>query len=290
MIITVASGKGGTGKTFIAANLAYAESRRRDVTLVDCDADEPNLHLYFPSDSMIQPVSSPVPVIERDRCTLCGACARFCRFGALTILRDRHLFLRSLCHGCGGCRIVCPEEAITESAYDLGEVRDARSGESIRLITGVLKEGEARVDPVVHAAIALAGTVPVQIRDAAPGTGCPVAVSLRDCDVAILVTEPTPFGFHDLVPAADLCNDLGVPAGVVINRDIGGTSQVDRFCSDRGLPVLLRVPLDREIAAVQNRGDLVCRVDSSRVGTFQRLFDAATALAGGERRICTLPW
>lgn len=260
------------------------------MTLVDCDAEEPNLHLYFPADYTIQPVSSPVPVIDQDRCTLCGACARFCRFGALTILRDCHLFLQNLCHGCGGCRVVCPEDAITESAYGLGEVRDARPVESIRLITGALTEGEARVDPVIHAAIARAGTVPAQIRDAAPGTGCPVMVSLRDCDVAILVTEPTPFGLHDLVPAADLCNDLEVPAGVVINRDIGGTSQVDRFCNERGLPVLLRIPLDKEIAAVQNRGDLVCRAYPSRVRTFQALYDTATVLAGGEKRICTLPW
>ncbi|MBP7411177.1 MAG: ATP-binding protein [Methanoculleus sp.] len=257
MKIAIASGKGGTGKSTVAANLAWALARSRDVALVDCDVEEPNLHLFFPAATTDVPVTTPVPVIDPARCTLCGECGKFCRFGALAVVKDCVLTFPHLCHSCGGCTLVCPQGAVREVPRTIGRIACSRPLSRLVLISGVLNEGEVQAPAVIRAAKARAEGHPLVIYDASPGIACPVIETLEGSDFCLLVTESTPFGLHDLRLAAEVAEEVGIPAGVVINRSDGEDAATVAFCRERGLPVLMTIPFSREIAAVQNRGGLI---------------------------------
>lgn len=259
MKIVVASGKGGTGKSTIIANLAYALSMTRDVVLVDCDVEEPNLHLFYPAPSHDLPVTVAVPDIDHTRCTFCGECGSFCRYGALTILKDRHLFLPELCHSCGGCRLVCPTGAIHDLRRKIGIIQCRAPAPMLTLITGVLQEGEVMAPPVIKMAKRLAEGHPLILYDASPGIACPVIETLGGADFCLFVTESTPFGLHDLTLAVSVAEELCIPSGVVINRSDGEDEEIVRFCSDHSIPILMTIPFDRQIAAVQNAGGLITR-------------------------------
>lgn len=280
MKLVVASGKGGTGKTTVAANLAFSLARSREVVAVDCDVEGPNLHLYFPSASCEVPARVPVPAFDSDRCTLCGECSRFCRFGAISVLPTGVFFLPDLCHSCGGCLYVCPEHAIRDESRTVGTVRSARPLSSLTMIGGALGEGEVQGPAVVRQAKALAGDAPLVILDSPPGIGCTVIETLKGADACLLVTESTPFGAHDLALAADVAAQLGLPAGVVINRSDGADRGLRQVCRDLGLPVLMTIPFAREIAAIQNRGGLIAREHEGWRSRFATLFDAACDLGG----------
>ncbi len=277
MKLAIASGKGGTGKTMMAANLAFTLARTRQVTLIDCDVEEPNLHLFFPAPAEIQEVSVPVPVIDAGRCRHCGKCGEFCQYGALTVLPDRVLFFPELCHSCGGCRLVCPEDAIHEEPRRIGTLSFANAFAGLNLITGTLDTGSPHAVPVIRAAKKVAARDPVIIIDTAPGTSCPVVEALDGCDAGILVTESTPFGLHDLALAADVADRLGIPVGVVINRSDGKDEETRRFCTDRNLEIMLTIPFSREIAAIQSRGDLLCKVRPEWQNEFSSIFEKCVA-------------
>jgi MinD superfamily P-loop ATPase len=283
MKIALASGKGGTGKTMVAGNLAEVLYRQREVVLADCDVEEPNLHLFFPAQAETEPVTIPVPRFDESLCTRCGKCADACRFGAVTVLPSRILFLPPLCHACGGCLLACPEGAVTEGERRVGEVRVSRPGEHLRLVSGFLDSGEIHAPRVVRAVKEWAGDAPLVILDAPPGIACPVIETLEGCDACLLVTESTPFGLHDLALAAELAGYLHIPVGIVINRSDGADDGIRAYAQEKGLPVLLTIPFDRRIAEVQNRGKLICREIPGWEGTFADLFARAEALAG-ERR------
>ena len=259
MRIAIASGKGGTGKSTVAANLAWALARSRDVALVDCDVEEPNLHLFFPAPATEMPVTTPVPEIDAERCTLCGECGKFCRFGALAVLKDSVLTFPHLCHSCGGCTLVCPQGAVREVPRTIGRVTCSRPLPRLTLISGILNEGEVQAPAVIRAAKTLAEGHPLTLYDASPGIACPVIETLEGSDACILVTESTPFGLHDLRLAVEVAETLGISAGVVINRSDGQDEATVAFCREHGLPVLMTIPFSREIAAVQNRGGLISR-------------------------------
>ncbi len=280
MRLVVASGKGGTGKTTVAANLAFTLARSREVVAVDCDVEGPNLHLYFPSASCETPARVPVPVFDSDRCTLCGECGRFCRFGAISILPTGVFFLPDLCHSCGGCQYVCPENAIRDESRTVGTVRSARPLPSLTLIGGALEEGEVQGPAVVRQVKALARDAPLAVLDAPPGIGCTVIETLKGEDACLLVTESTPFGAHDLVLASEVAGQLGLPAGVVINRSDGDDRGIRQICRELDLPVLMTIPFDRSIAAIQNRGGLIAREHEGWRSRFAALFDAACDLGG----------
>ncbi|MDO9522361.1 MAG: ATP-binding protein [Methanocorpusculum sp.] len=258
MKIVIASGKGGTGKTMVAANMAYAVSRQEHVSLVDCDVEEPNLHLYFPGEPRSVPVKTRIPVIDQHVCTLCGACGRFCRYGALTVLKDRVLFFSEMCHSCGGCMIACPEHAITEEDHVIGSVEIRNISDTLTLYSGIMDPGQVLAPPIIHAAKEQAASG-LMVCDAAPGIACPVIEASSDADFILLVTEPTPFGVANLSQMAELTRMLGIPAAVVINRSFGDDEVVHAFCRDAGLPIWLTIPFSREFAAVQNAGDLISR-------------------------------
>jgi len=283
MKITIASGKGGTGKSTVAANLAYTLARSREVALVDCDVEEPNLHLFFPAPAVDIPVTTPVPVIDPARCTFCGECGKFCRFGALSVLKDRVLIFPELCHSCGGCVLVCPQGAVREVRRTVGRVACSRPLSDLVLISGVLNEGEVQAPTVIKAAKMLAEGHPLTLYDASPGIACPVIETLEGSDVCVLVTESTPFGLHDLRLAAEVAERVGIGAGVVINRSDGQDEATLEFCRERGLPVLMTIPFSREIAAVQNRGGLICRDLPGWEEQFAGLFSEIVKTAGVSR-------
>jgi len=282
MKISVASGKGGTGKSLVAANLAWSLSGSEQVTLVDCDVEEPNLHLFFPEDQpSVSTVTMQVPGVDQDRCTLCGECAGFCAFGALVVAKDQVLFFPEHCHSCGGCAIACPAGAITELPRPIGTITGRMISPSLHLVTGTLNEGEVLAVKVIRAAKETAGTGGWVIFDASPGTSCPVVETLQGSDFCILVTESTPFGLHDLALAYDVTSQMGIPSGVIINRSDGKDEAAHRFCDEKGIPVLAVIPFDRKIAEIQGSGDLISRRDPSWKERFCAIGRACRSLVEG---------
>lgn len=278
MVIAVASGKGGTGKTTVATNLALALSRTEEVQYLDCDVEEPNAHLFLhPSLDRTRPVEIPVPEVHEEKCTHCGLCAEACPTNALAVAQNRVLLFPELCHGCGLCSLVCPEDAIDEVGRPVG-VMEAGSaagmaGRPIGFAHGYLNVGEAFSPPVVRAvrAEAKAGLV---ILDVAAGTSCPVVEALKGADFCILVTEETPFGVHDLELITQVVKALGIPAGVVVNRvdRENGPSGLQSFCHREGLPILMKIPQSRRLAALYARGEPLVEGAPEWIDAFQQLY------------------
>jgi MinD superfamily P-loop ATPase len=280
MKIAVASGKGGTGKTMVAANLAFTLAKTCDVTLVDCDVEEPNLHLFFPAPVTSKDVTLPVPVIDEKICDHCGKCGEFCQYGALTVLRDRVLFFPELCHSCGGCTLICPKNAIHEVPKKIGTITQARPLPRLNLVSGYLETGNPHAVPVIRAAKSATTGDTLVIFDTSPGTSCPVVETLAGCDICIMVTESTPFGLHDLRLAVDVADRLGIPSEIVINRSDGRDEVILSFCENHDLEVAMTIPFERGIAAIQNKGDLLCRVRPEWQKAFSALYARCRALAG----------
>lgn len=281
MRLVVASGKGGTGKTLVAANLAAVLSAEHEVVLADCDVEEPNLHLFYPAEEKTLPVMTDVPVFDHSRCNRCGKCGEACQFGAIVVLKDRIMFFPEMCHGCGGCRIVCPEGAISLEKRPIGHVAFSAPREGVILVTGVLNEREIMSPHVIREALGYTSGHPLVICDAPPGMACPLVETLEGADACIFVTEPTPFGLHDLTLAAGVAEVLKVPSGVVINRSQGDDSIILDFCRLRNLPVLMTIPFDREIAVAANSGQLVTDRIPGMNTQFMDLFQKVCALQGG---------
>ncbi len=258
MIISVISGKGGTGKTFVATNLVQAMDPGKRIRFLDCDVEEPNAHLFLKPDlTGSQPVTIPVPEIDREKCTLCGLCAEVCAFNALLVGKDRVLVFEQLCHGCGGCSYFCPEKAIVEIDRPIGVLETGCTGE-IQFVQGRLEPGEALSPPLIKAVKSKVGSEGLTVIDAPPGNSCSAVETVKGSDYCVLVTEPTPFGLHDLKLAVELTRIMGIPAGVVINRYLenSGNLTIEQYCQQEGLPVLLKIPFDRELASCYARGEL----------------------------------
>jgi len=260
VIITVASGKGGTGKTTVAVNLALSIASQENVWVqfLDCDAEAPNAALFLkPVIERREEVGILIPEVDFEKCTYCGRCAEVCQYHAIAVVGQKVLIFPELCHGCGSCTLNCPEGAIREVLNTTGVIEEGRAG-PIRFAQGILNVGEAMAVPIIRQ---LKGRVEAErdhqviIRDAPPGTSCPVVESLREADFALMVTEPTPFGLHDLRLTVEVARDeLHLPVGVVINRDGVGDAGVDDYCRAEGIPVLMRIPLDRRIAEAYSDG------------------------------------
>jgi MinD superfamily P-loop ATPase len=247
MIIAVASGKGGTGKTTVATSLALAVNDR-PVQLIDCDVEEPNAHIFMkPRIAKSEVVCVPVPVVDESKCTRCGKCAEVCQFNALAVLKDRVMIFPNLCGGCGACKLVCPENAISEKKREVGVI-EFGSSNGIKFSHGKLNIGEAMATPVIRELKRRIGRECETIIDVPPGTSCPVIESVRGSDFVLLVTEPTPFGLNDLELAVEMLRALNLPHAVVINRSGTGDSGVDKYCQKQKIPIILRIPFDRRIA------------------------------------------
>jgi len=255
MILAVASGKGGTGKTTVAVNLASVYGA--PVQLVDCDVEEPNSHLFFRGTvTERETFAIPVPHVDESLCDGCGECGRFCRYSAIVSFGSNPIVFPEMCHGCGGCMEVCPRKAISEVDKRIGEIESTRL-EKITLIQGRLDIGAAMAPPLIRAVKARLQEGLPAILDAPPGTSCPVITTLRGADLVVLVTEPTPFGLHDLKLAVEMVRELRIPFGVVVNRMGIGDNRVHAFCAKVGITILLEIPDDRRIAESCSRGELV---------------------------------
>ena len=265
MIISIASGKGGTGKTTVATNLAAAIGR--GVQLLDCDVEAPNAHLFLhPDIQETQTVTTPVPEIDLEKCNGCGKCADICRFKAIAVIPGTTVMtFPELCHGCGGCMLVCPEGAVRETGRPLGVVEKGRR-DDLAFVHGRLRVGEAMAPPLIRSVRGHADPDRVVIIDAPPGTSCPVIAAVNHTDFVLLVTEPTPFGLHDLKLAASVVDILGIPAGLIVNRSAPDLDCVAQFAAEKGLPVLMEIPFSRPIAEACARGATDHRCDAGVEG------------------------
>jgi len=274
MRIAIASGKGGTGKTTVATNLAHVAAHvGQTVAYLDCDVEEPNGHIFLaPRIVQERPVCKPVPQVDETLCTHCGTCGEVCQYSAIVCIGRKVLVYPELCHACGGCAMCCPAHAICEASRSIGTLRLGCSG-AVQFVNGLLNVGEAMSPPVIRAVRRAAPVCNVTIVDAPPGTSCPVITSIRGCDFVVLVTEPTPFGLNDLQLAVAMVRELKIPFGVVINRAGAGDDRVGDYCRAEGIALLDEIPDDRRIAEAYSRGLLACQVMPSLREQFRGLLD-----------------
>jgi MinD superfamily P-loop ATPase len=254
MIISVASGKGGTGKTLVATSLALSLKDRYKVQLLDCDVEEPNDHILMKPDiTGKEAVSIPVPKVDEGNCTHCGKCAEVCAYHAIAVLGEYVLTFPELCHGCGACSYLCPEKAITETPHDIGIIETGDAG-GIAFGHGKLSIGQPMAPPVIRRVKSLIDRDSLVIIDTSPGTSCPVVEAIKGSDFCLLVTEPTPFGLNDLMLAVETVRQLGIPCGIVLNRAGVGDGKTEEYCRKENIPILLTIPLDTNIASFYSRG------------------------------------
>ena len=261
MKIAIASGKGGTGKTTIATNLAYylAHFTDRNVTLLDCDVEEPNCHLFLqPKWGNVYPVSVPVPEVDTSKCNGCGICSDLCQFSAIVCINNNTLTFPALCHGCGLCTRVCAPGAIKEVPREVGVV-EMGTAYGINFVHGKLRIGEAMSPPLIKEVKKKLIPSGVTIIDSPPGTSCPVIEAIKGTDFVLLVTEPTPFGLNDLQLAVEMVREVGIPFAVIINRADVGDDRVKEYCAKEGILILMEIPEDREIAKTYSTGGIVLK-------------------------------
>jgi MinD superfamily P-loop ATPase len=270
MLISVASGKGGTGKTTVATNLAYSLGKR--AAILDCDVEEPNAHLFLkPVIREVDKVNVEIPKVNMELCTLCRKCADICRFRAIAVVGKSVLVFPELCHSCGGCFKVCEPGAIGEGFRELGEVERGASGD-IGFVKGCLRVGEAMSPPLIKKVRTYQDSDRINVIDAPPGTSCPVIAAMKGTDFVLMVTEPTPFGLHDLILAVGAVKILGIPHGLVINRSDMGDDKVREYARAENIPVLMEIPFDRRIAECYSRGGLIAEMYPEWKESFQELF------------------
>ena len=252
MILSIASGKGGTGKTTVSVNLALSLGR---VQLIDCDVEEPNDNIFIKANiDSIQDVNVEIPQIDSEKCLNCGACADFCSFNAIVDLSSGIKIFSGLCHSCGGCKLVCQNDAISWKDKKIGSIRKGKN-EDILFCEGILDIGESRPTPIIKSLKYQIRTGIDTILDCPPGTSCSFLETVNGSDFCILVTEPTPFGFNDLKIAVEALKEMGVPFGVVINRDGIGDDEIEIFCKKEMIPILLKIPYNKEIAKLYSKGE-----------------------------------
>jgi MinD superfamily P-loop ATPase len=288
MIISIASGKGGTGKTTVATALAQSIEH---VQFLDCDVEEPNAHLFLkPEREHIETVYVSVPEFDRNLCTYCGACGKICQFNAIVSVKKSILLFPQLCHSCGGCICVCPSGALREAKRETGVIESGRSG-NIEFHHGILNIGEAKSPPLIKELKKKIKNNLTVIIDCPPGTSCPVVASVRGTDFILLVTEPTPFGLNDLKLAVHLARSLNIPFSVVINRADMGDNRVKEYCEVEHIPVLMEIPDDRRVAEGYSRGNTLLDILPELKVKFIKLFEDIKKLChitnkypGGEKQ------
>ncbi|MCP4722205.1 MAG: P-loop NTPase [Desulfobacteraceae bacterium] len=294
MIISIASGKGGTGKTTVATNLSCSLPTK--VKILDCDVEEPNSHLFLnPTFTGRENVIAPIPEVDDDKCTYCKKCMNICRFGAIAVVGKKVITFPELCHSCGGCMAVCPEDAIEEKDRVLGIVetgfidpkiinQGTDNGDNIPFAHGLMDIGQVMAPPIIKQVITHAEPEGVTIIDAPPGTSCPVIAAMKGADFILLVTEPTPFGLHDLTLAVETVKILDIPHGLVINRAGMGNDDVKNYAQKEGIPILMEIPFDRRIATAYSKGELIISCLPEYKEKFSRLYDQIKTLVAQRRQ------
>ncbi|MFY9116150.1 MAG: P-loop NTPase [Bacteroidales bacterium] len=267
MKIAIGSGKGGTGKTFVATNLFYVAAKEgRQVTLTDCDAEEPNVSVFIQGKTIEKKqVSQNLAVIDPEKCIYCGKCRDWCEYNAIVCLEEQRkiYLLEDLCHDCGACLAACPVGAITEKERRLGIITTAVTKKNNILLEARADVGVYSSVPIIKAALAKSGHPPLLLSDAPPGISCPFITTVAPVDFVILVTEPTPFGLNDLALSVQTLEQLDIPFGVVVNRDGLGDEKVYRWLEEKGIPLLMKIPFDKKIAEIYSQGRLLAAEDDS---------------------------
>jgi MinD superfamily P-loop ATPase len=277
--ICIAGGKGGTGKTTVAANLAVTlaqELASTPVTYLDCDVEEPNGHLFLhPTLESSDRVTVPIPQVDPDICSGCGECADACQFNAIAIVNGTALVFPELCHSCGGCRLACPNGAISPTRQEIGTVETGTANglSPLNFVQGQLDIGQVKTPPVINAVKERIPKTGIAILDAPPGTSCPVVETIRHADYLVLVTEPTPFGLHDLKLVVEMVRLLKIPFGVVVNRAGIGDRALYTYCQEENIEILGEIPDDRQVAVAYSRGQLAVEVLPDAQTKFSRLAD-----------------
>ena len=252
MIISIASGKGGTGKTTVATSLAL--SIKSNIQFLDCDVEEPNAYIFLkPQIKYINTASILVPKIDLSKCNFCGKCQEVCTYNVIAVLKDKVLTFPNLCHGCGGCSLLCPQKAITEVERVIGVVEIGNAGNT-QFIHGRLNIGEAMSPPLIRVVKEHINPTRTVIIDVPPGTSCPVVEAVKGSNFCILVTEPTPFGLNDLILAVRTLRKLNIPFGIVINRSDIGDDKLSSYCKEENIPILMQIPFKKEIAIAYSKG------------------------------------
>jgi len=252
MIIAVASGKGGTGKTLIATSLAL--SIGNDIQFLDCDVEEPDAHIFLkPRIEKIEKVAVLVPEVDEKKCDYCGKCSEVCEYNAIVVAKNKVLIFPELCHNCGGCVLFCPQKAMTEKEREVGKLEIGKAN-GIEFIAGILNVNEAMPVPMVRAVKKRLDPAKTVIIDVSPGTSCPVVEAVKGSDHCLLVTESTPFGLSDLKLAVEVLKKMKIPCGVIINKYDITYIETEEFCEQQDIPVLLKIPEDRKIAEAYSKG------------------------------------
>lgn len=271
MKIAVLSGKGGTGKTFVAVNLSFVAGK---ATYIDCDVEEPNGRLFFKPENIKEDVvNTLLPVFDAGTCTGCRKCVDFCKFNALVYIKDKPIIFPSICHSCGGCVLVCRKKAVSEEARPIGLVESGKSGD-VRVVTGVLNPGEMSGVPIIKAALDLAGPKEeVTLIDCPPGSGCAVMESVMDADYCVLVAEPTAFGFHNFKMVYELVTVLGRACGVVINKTEGEYAPLEDFCREKNIKIIQRIPYSEKLALIGAKAEIAADRDREAKDVFLQLLE-----------------
>jgi len=275
MMVAIASGKGGTGKTSVAVNMALCLD---NVQLLDCDVEEPNAQLLLnPKINQIQEVTVSIPYVNEELCDYCHKCADFCQYNALFVSSDKVLVFPELCHSCDGCLLVCPKKAISTGQHRLGTVLLGKARD-FEMVYGELEVGEPMAVPLIRAVKKHIRNDRNVILDSPPGTSCPVIQTVSGSDFCLLVTEPTPFGLHDLRIMVQVLENMKIPFGVVVNRAGIGDEKVYKYCGENNIPVLLEIPYERKIAELYSQGTPFCVEMPEWKPKFRSLFNTVKEL------------
>ena len=284
MKIAIASGKGGTGKSTVATNLSYLLSKKYDnVALLDCDVEEPNCHIFLkPEFNYVEDSFVTVPQLDITKCVGCGKCANVCEYNAIAFAKGKVLIFDDLCHGCESCILVCPNNALTKTGRKVGVVESGIVG-NLKFIQGKSRIGEAMSPPLIKAVKNLGDKIysdSIQILDCPPGTSCPMITAIDGVDFVIMVTEPTPFGLHDLDLAVEVVKKIGLPFGVVINRSEVGNTLIEDWAKDKNINILAKIPNDRKVAECYSKGCLILE----EMSEFQKYFEPLLEICKGGRK------
>ncbi|MDD2586134.1 MAG: ATP-binding protein [Syntrophomonadaceae bacterium] len=284
MRIAVLSGKGGTGKTFVSVNLAYAV---KDIVYIDCDVEEPNGGLFLkPLIEREEIIEVMEPSVDNEKCNGCKKCVDFCQYNALAYVNDQLLIFNELCHSCRGCVLLCPEKALAETKRGIGQIEYGKSAD-VKVRTGILNPGEANGIPIIQKLLRDAAQEKTVVIDCPPGSSCAVMESIKDSDYCILVAEPTLFGVHNLSMVYELVKLFDKPYGVVLNKTVEGETIAEDYCRENNIPILMRIPYDPEIALLNSRGEIAAAHKVEHLGLFEELLGKITGGCSLETTSCT---